>query len=118
MTARKTPDTLDGRSDGDLDAFIGEYYGDINYIENTGTASAPVFTSLINNPFGINGKGDPTFVDIDHDGDIDAFLGSNDGHIGYLENIGTATAPAFAPGVKPFGITDVGDGSQSNLCRY
>ena len=42
---------LDG--DGDLDAVVGEFYGTLRYFENTGSATAPVFTARTGaaNPF-------------------------------------------------------------------
>ncbi|OQP63802.1 hypothetical protein A3860_22960 [Niastella vici] len=87
-------------NDGDKDAFIGRGYGEIFYYKNTGTATAPVFTSTTGaaNPFNGVDVGDgsaPTFVDIDNDGDKDAFIGAGSGQILYYKNTGTATAPVF-----------------------
>ncbi|MBI4946529.1 MAG: T9SS type A sorting domain-containing protein [Bacteroidetes bacterium] len=46
-----TPQLIDVGRDGDLDLIIGERSGNINYYENTGTTTAPVF-SFITNTFG------------------------------------------------------------------
>ena len=93
---------LDG--DGDLDAVVGGFFGDIFYFRNTGTATAPVFVQQIgsNNPFngvvvgGAAGRySAPTFADLDGDGDPDAVVGINDGTLHYFRNTGTPTAPVF-----------------------
>ncbi len=101
---------LDG--DGDLDAFIGEPYGNTRYFENTGTASAPAFTGQGTNPFGLADVGyaaSPTFADLDGDGDLDAFISEYFGNTRYFENTGTAKAPTFTDrGTNPFGLADVG----------
>ncbi|MEG5098027.1 FG-GAP-like repeat-containing protein, partial [Microcoleus sp. B13-B4] len=82
------------------------------YYQNTGTASAPVFAAPQTNPFNLTNVGNyasPTFVDIDGDGDLDAFVGANDGNTRYYQNTGTASAPVFAaPQTNPFNLTNVG----------
>jgi hypothetical protein len=94
------PAFVDIDGDGDMDAFIGNFYGPTSYYKNTGTKTAPVFTQQTgaNNP--LNGvtayNATPAFVDIDHDGDKDVFFGSLYGTIAYYKNTGTATSPAFA----------------------
>lgn len=37
----------------------------------------------------------PALVDIDADGDVDVFIGTEDGTVAYFENIGTPTNPTF-----------------------
>ncbi len=72
----------------------------------------PAFSFVSNNPFGLTTSGlyaHPTFVDIDGDGDFDAFNGNNSGNTSFLENTGDASNPAFAGAVSnPFGLADVG----------
>ncbi|SEF90283.1 FG-GAP-like repeat-containing protein [Nitrosomonas ureae] len=101
---------IDG--DNDLDGFAGNYDGTISFLRNMGTATHPVFAAPITNPFGlkdVGSKSAPTFVDIDNDGDLDAFVGNNGGNTRFFRNEGTANNPKFvAAGINPFGLSDVG----------
>ncbi len=94
------------------DSFVGAYYGNTFFFENTGTASAPSFDAHSNKPFGHSDVGwnaSPAFADLDGDGDLDAFVGEAYGNTIFFENTGTASAPAFvAPSNNPFGLADVG----------
>jgi hypothetical protein len=111
------PTFVDIDNDGDMDAFIGEYFGNIYYYKNTGSNTAPTFVAQIgmDNPFdGINAGSapSPTFVDIDNDGDMDAFVGEYYGNINYYKNTGSNTAPIFVEQTgtdNPFDGVDVGD---------
>ncbi len=87
--------------DGDLDVFVGEYYSTIKFYRNDGTASTPNFVAadgvtVINPLAGVfSDNGDPTFVDIDGDGDLDAFMGENLGTVKFYQNNGNAYLPNF-----------------------
>lgn len=99
---------IDG--DGDLDLFAGDLYaGNINYYENTGSATVPAFGAAQTNPFGLSAtyyNASPVLIDLDSDGDLDMLVAEYYGEIQYFENTGTATAPAFAaPVMNPFGLT-------------
>ena len=63
------------------------------------------------NPFGLNEldyKVDPTFVDIDNDGGLDAFIGDMEGGSKFFKNTGTANNPVFSnQGNNPFGLRSV-----------
>jgi hypothetical protein len=102
------PDFADIDNDGDLDLFTGEYNGNIQFRENTGTATEPDFAAPVANPFGLTSAynfGSPTFADIDHDGDLDLFVGEYYGNMKFFQNTGTETSPAFAPAqTNPFGL--------------
>ncbi len=103
------PTFVDLDDDGDMDLLVGEYYGNMGYYENTGTANNPQFATGVTNPFGLTGSQGfaiPVFADMDDDGDMDLIVGEYYGDIGYYENIGTITSPSFAAPVKnPFGLT-------------
>ena len=95
-----SPSFADLDGDGDLDAFIGERYGDTYFFENTGTSSSsPAFFSpcgsRVTNPFGladVGGFSSPSFADLDGDGDLDAFIGEQYGNTYFFENIDTVSA--------------------------
>ncbi|MEO1714756.1 MAG: FG-GAP-like repeat-containing protein, partial [Bacteroidota bacterium] len=89
---------IDG--DGDLDLIVGDYYGNLNYFQNTGSSTAPAYAqqSGMDNPLDgiiVSGEAAPTFGDVDDDGDLDAFLGSYDGSVSFVMNMGTSTEPMF-----------------------
>jgi hypothetical protein len=94
-----SPDLADLDGDGDLDALVGEFPGNLIFFRNTGSASVPAFSAPLTNPFGFFDMGShstPTLGDVDGDGDLDAFVGRA-GQITWLfVNTGSASAPAFA----------------------
>jgi hypothetical protein len=95
-------------NDGDLDLFAGVGYGSIQFYENTGTITEANFEAGQQNPFGLTPAynfGSPAFADIDHDGDLDLFVGEYYGNTLFFQNTGSATSPAFATVVtNPFGL--------------
>ena len=62
----------------------------------------------------------PSFADLDGDGDLDAFIGENDGIINYFQNTGSATSPAFSRAQRhpqPLQWRGCGILQHSQLCR-
>jgi hypothetical protein len=110
---------VDIDNDGDMEAFLGDEDGDLYYYENTGTPNAAIFTAMTgaSNPLdGVNEGlfSNVYFIDIDGDGDKDAFLGNLDGTINYYKNTGNASTPAFTKQVgtaNPFNGKDLGSRS-------
>ena len=106
------PALVDIDDDGDYDLFTGEGFGNIYYYKNLGTIYNAVFSGAFTNPFGLANVGlssSPAFTDIDFDGDLDAFIGNQNGDIIFFRNNGTKTDPSFGIGItNPFGISNVG----------
>lgn len=109
-----SPEFVDIDGDGDLDAFVGEVYGNTLFFRNTGTANNPSFVAAITNPFGlidVGNRANPTFVDIDGDGDLDAFIGDQNGHSNFFRNTGSVENPFFAAPVSDtFGLFSIHSG--------
>jgi hypothetical protein len=112
------PTFVDIDTDGDLDLFLSNeedpadnLQSHLYFFENEGSASLPAF-SLKSNDFlsfdlGLNFA--PAFVDIDHDGDQDLFVGEWDGKLNFLPNNGTSEAPVFDTVEENFAGIDVGN---------
>ncbi|OQW91894.1 MAG: hypothetical protein BWK79_15885, partial [Beggiatoa sp. IS2] len=119
---------VDSDHDGDLDVFLGSQDGSVKFYTNTGTTKVPHFvnqTSSTQNPFfampsyPASEKGGecskPSFVDIDNDGDKDAFMGIRDGSLRFFENQGIQTTSSnfvqrTANPLNPISIPDDGTG--------
>ncbi len=88
---------LDG--DGVQDAYVGNNNGNILFFQNTGTTTNPNFVAnTVNNPFSgfdVGSNATPFFVDIDSDGDLDAFVGNKSGTIYFYQNNPVAGVPTF-----------------------
>ncbi len=107
-----SPRFVDIDGDGDLDALIGERYGNTLLHLNTGSASSPAFATATTNPYGLSDVGtfaSLSLVDIDGDGDLDALIGERNGNVVVQLNLGSATSPAFGAATnRPYGLVNVG----------
>lgn len=99
---RINPDLVDLDTDGDLDAVIGESYGRLVYLENTGSTSSPAFVKRTGaaNPFDgidVGRASSPALMDLDSDRDLDLVVGNDlfENTAIYFENTGTTSSPAF-----------------------
>lgn len=99
------PAFVDIDDDGDFDLFVGETYGGVRHFENVGTpgsasfiertgTSNPLSDSLIGGIVSYDST--PAFVDIDNDGDFDAFIGDLYGTVHFFQNKGNAGSPNFS----------------------
>ena len=110
-----TPLFADVDNDGDVDLVLGGSSGALQYFENNGNSTAPVFIARVGgaNPFvsvDAHGRSAPALVDYDNDGDLDLAVGGANGTIVYYENTGTPELPEYvlvAPGASPFAFVDV-----------
>ena len=95
--SNSTPALVDIDMDGDLDLFVGESSGTLNFYQNNGTPSTPKF-DLISDRFqeiDVGRRSVPRFADLDGDGDQDMIVGRETDGVALYMNTGTATAPSF-----------------------
>jgi len=116
------PQLIDWDLDGDLDLLVTDGEGEIEYLRNT-DASEPDFIETGGKPLGdvtISPDSALAFTDVDEDGDKDAFIGTPEEGIEYLEQF---QGVVFAAGeqtkevtVRPIAdVIDEGEGETFSL---
>ena len=120
VVSSSSPALADLDGDTDLDMIVGNGAGLLFYFENTGVpanpTTTPVFTARTGaqNPMdGVNvgGNASPSLIDLDNDGVIDMFVGSENGAVYYFKNTGNKNTPTFTKqngGSNPLNGVDVG----------
>lgn len=114
---RKVVKFSDIDNDGVMEVLVGRPTGELDYYENTGTATNPTYVQQSggNDPFNGFDVGDdayPALIDIDNDNDFDLFIGRQDGTISFYENTGTVSTPTYTEqtGINnPLSSVDVGE---------
>jgi hypothetical protein len=117
------PEFCDIDNDSDLDIVYGLENGHVNLLRNDGTPQQYNFTVVTQNivpPVAPDAA--PTLVDIDGDGDLDMFVGTESPgcygwphNIYYFENVGTAQQYDFVEITDSYFDIDVGDFSVPRL---
>ena len=92
-----TPILVDIDNDNDLDLFMGEFSGNINFYRNNGSPSSPLFELDTTNFMGIDigNYSYPTFIDVDNDQDYDLVIGSDISGMRFYRNQGTQSVPDY-----------------------
>lgn len=84
--------------DGDVDIYAGNSAGQIWFIENTGTASAPVWKAnalirdALNTMIDVGSYAAPVITDLNGDHVLEMIVGNSAGDLYHYENAGTSTA--------------------------
>jgi hypothetical protein len=112
-----TPALGDLDGDGDLDLLVGEASGAIDFYRNDGDRTTPRFV-LVSETFDSLKPGRrsaPHLADLDHDGDLDLLVGSDEGGLVLYRNEGTRQVwrfvrdAGFAPELPPMSAPTTGD---------
>ena len=95
--SNSTPALADLDGDGDLDLFVGESSGELNFYRNIGTPQEPSF-ELVSDKFqdiDAGRRSFPVFADMNEDGKKDLLLGREPGGVLLYIREGNTTDPVF-----------------------
>ena len=92
---RFIPQFIDAEGDGDVDLFLSEADGQLNFLENIGSSRAHQFRLNPDVFKNLNVSSWFYFVDIDADGDLDLYHANSDNGLVFRRNIGSRTRPTF-----------------------
>jgi hypothetical protein len=108
--SNSVPALADIDRDGDMDLFVGEYEGNINFHRNDKIFPIPCWSRVTENYFAIEADdySSPWFADIDHDDDLDLYIGRKDGKLDFYENIGTSESAFWNLIPGSYDFIDVG----------
>ena len=108
------PTFADLDNDEDYDLVFGRDLQTLVYYRNTGTKQSPVWTQNTTTFSGVETTTywkNPTFSDLDYDGDFDLIYGTDGGVLYVYRNIGTVAAPSFQYYPDYFKIVKLSGGS-------
>ena len=92
------PAFADLDNDEDYDLLLGRDLQTLVYYKNTGTKQSPIWTQNTTIFSGVESTTywkNPTFADLDYDGDYDLVYGTSNGVLYTYRNIGNVTTPSF-----------------------
>ena len=116
------PTLKDLDNDGDYDLLLGRDLQTFVYYRNMGTVSAPTWvgnSTTFNIVESTTYWKDPTFYDLDNDGDFDLTYGTSDGTLYVYQNIGSRTAPQFQYNPAYFQVVRIaGNGASVSLADF
>ena len=107
VTAHSTPISVDIDKDEDIDIFLGSQDGVISFFQNQGDNTFIQKNGDENplNAIDVGQNSFPFFTDIDSDGDMDLYIGEEEGNINYLVNDGSPENPSFVINSENLGFT-------------